>query len=400
MHHLVPNPRRRRRLSQAVAAISLTAALGLVAAAPSSADAPLVDVSGDWTVTTGGSFTEHYDMAADGSVTGTLVDNGATIQGHVSGYVFTWTDHYSSGYSSTVTVNVSADDTTFAGTFTDTNGASGSISGVRQGSAPTSARAGAIQVNCDRDVATQVFTCTAQVADASGQSPAKVPTGTVAFALKSGGEGTFPAGATCTLQPSQTGGASAFCSVRYVEGSHHIPTGEQPAITASYSGDANFKPTTGEPKNEYVAPPDDADTTTTDPCSATTRVFAIPIFSLRAETCPVPLGTVSGVKGAVYKKDAAGNVTRLTDGSPIREGDHIITEGENSQVDVHYTLGDGVSIPSNKEIMFTGGSATDVNPSNSILQAAKDSFGLYKAFHNGTGTVHLQWSRGVSGIRG
>lgn len=400
------------------AACAVAAACAVLAAASAAADPPAIDVSGDWTVTTGGSFTEHYDMATDGSVTGTLVDNGASIQGQVSGYTFTWTDHYvDSSYSSTVTVTVSPDDRSFSGTFTDTNGSSGQISGVRQGNPPTSTtstattttttaatgKSAAIQVNCDRNVVIEIFTCTAQVADASGESPAQAPTGSVTWALDSGGEGVFPDGGSCTLQPSQTGGASAFCSVRYLPGIHDIPPGDQPAITATYGGDANFQPTSGAPKDEYVPPPaDPLGDSDSSGCASAHRAFALRLLGPHdGATCRIPLATVQGLKGAVYKEDADGNITKLSAGSTINEGDHIITEGDGSWVDFTYTLGGtdgGRSIGANQEIVVTGDGTRDVNTPNALVKAAQETYALYKSYMRSP-DIQVQYNRAGQGTR-
>lgn len=246
--------------------LTVLALLAAVVAAPvATAAPPATDVTGTWNVTSMGSihFTETYTMTSDGTVTGVGGSQDFPVHGHVDGSTFTYTDGpYAGSYTSNVTATLSPDGTSYSGSFHDSNGTTGSITATRATAPPggggtgTTGQAAAMQVNCDRDVATQAFTCTAQVADASGASPARTPTGSVTFALKPGGEGVFPAGATCPLQASQTGGASAFCSVRYAEGAHHIPTGSQPNLTATYSGDATFASATAEPKNEYVPPPD------------------------------------------------------------------------------------------------------------------------------------------------
>lgn len=87
-------------------------------------------------------------------------------------------------------------------------------------------RKSAIQVNCNffyPGLPNEYFQCTAQVGDASGKSPAEVPTGTVDFALNAGGGGSILGSKTCTPTPSQTGGASSFCAIEY-HGSRNTQT--------------------------------------------------------------------------------------------------------------------------------------------------------------------------------
>jgi hypothetical protein len=111
--------------------------------------------------------------------------------------------------------------------------------------------ASAIQVNCDDEntgLANEYFQCTAQIADASGEAIPQTPTGTVTFAITSGGGGAFQGSNVCTLAPSQSGPTS-YCSVNYVPSAPGaIPVGSQPPITASYSGDTTFAPTAGAPQ--------------------------------------------------------------------------------------------------------------------------------------------------------
>jgi hypothetical protein len=105
-------------------------------------------------------------------------------------------------------------------------------------------RRSATQINCDSfdpGLPNEYFQCTAQVGDASGRSPAAIPSGTVAFAVSAGARGGFAGSSTCTLAPSSTGGASSFCSVDYVPPVSGVPVGSQPPITATYSGSSVFK---------------------------------------------------------------------------------------------------------------------------------------------------------------
>jgi hypothetical protein len=253
-----------RRLSFSVLALALAAILAPAAALAS----PSVDVSGTWEVLSGGcgcTFEETYAMDASGNVTGTGPQPDWTVTGNVSGSTFTYTDHYDGGYESHVTVTLSGDGNTYEGSFEDNGGSTGEIKGKRasgggskekekegeKGKGPAGKLLSGTGVSCNLDVASGNFTCTAQVGDASGESPQKTPGGTVAFALKPGGEGVFTAGSSCALAASSSGPTS-FCSVTYRPGLIAIPPGEQPQIVATYSGDGTFEPSSNAPANEYT----------------------------------------------------------------------------------------------------------------------------------------------------
>ena len=126
----------------------------------------------------------------------------------------------------------------------------------------------ATSVQCDYDTFLQSFTCTAQVADASGNQPPQTPTGTVVFALDPGADGTFPSGSSCSLAPSQSG-PTAYCSVTYLPGQQGVPAGTQPRLSATYPGDSTFSSSTAAPQNRYAPPPD-----TTPPPTTTTTTTA------------------------------------------------------------------------------------------------------------------------------
>ena len=116
-------------------------------------------------------------------------------------------------------------------------------------------RASAVSVSCYYEFLTTLDICTAQVGDASGKSPAKIPTGSVAFTINPGGLGGFQGASTCApLVPSQTGGASSFCAVDYKSPSLEVPIGQQPPITATYSGDGNFTTSSSSPMSIKAGP--------------------------------------------------------------------------------------------------------------------------------------------------
>jgi hypothetical protein len=163
-------------------------------------------------------------------------------------------------------------DTTFAGasapsltavfTPTDNTAFSGSTSNTVDLSLAKLRSATSVQ--CDYVVLTTDFQCTAQVADASGNAVAQTPTGSVTFAVDPGAAGGFAQGATCTLQPSQSG-PTAFCAVTFFPGAAGVTPGTAPPLSATYSGDATFGPSTGSPQIFNAPPPD----TTTPPSSIT-----------------------------------------------------------------------------------------------------------------------------------
>jgi hypothetical protein len=114
---------------------------------------------------------------------------------------------------------------------------------------PTTLLPSATQVNCDDEntgLANEYFQCTAQVADASGDATPQTPTGTVSFAINSGGGGGFQGSSTCTLAPSQSGPTS-YCSVDWVAPTGGIAVGSQPPLTATYSGNSVFGTSSAQP---------------------------------------------------------------------------------------------------------------------------------------------------------
>jgi len=183
--------------------------------------------------------------------------NGDTwnLTGTVSGENVTITFAYTkpATYKAEMTGTVSADNNTINGTYTDSGAGKGAISMFRVGGTtttpttttttttpkppPTGSSPSATSVSCYFDVASGVDTCTAQVADAANP-PSAVPTGAIGFT--NSGAGSFPAGHECTLRASAEAPAIPFCSVTFLP-----PNSNLPSITASYSGDAHFAPSSG-----------------------------------------------------------------------------------------------------------------------------------------------------------
>ncbi|HTT94833.1 MAG TPA: hypothetical protein VMF55_09175 [Solirubrobacterales bacterium] len=244
-----------RRLT--VLLVLVCAAVAL--AAPAAQAAPSADVSGTWSVYSGGCgcwFDETYAMDPSGSVTGTGPEVGWTITGNVSGSTFTYTDHYAGSYESHVTVTLAGDGNAYEGSFEDIHHVTGEIKGKRisgggskepeKGNTPEKEKAPetpagahgtAMTVSCNLDALTLQDTCTAVVADTVGLNPT-APTGTVTFAAASG---FFPFGKECVLHSSATAPSTGFCSVEYAPGAG----AGFPNVGAGYPGDATHAATTG-----------------------------------------------------------------------------------------------------------------------------------------------------------
>ncbi len=157
-----------------------------------------------------------------GALVGTLNGNQLETHGGQAG-----------GYEYDVVRNFSADGNSWTGPLSDSNGSSGTDTGVRVSKpAPT-----ATQVSCTYIVLTAQDQCTATVGDA-GATPT-TPTGTVTFSTSDGGG--FALGATCNLAASQTSPSTAFCTVTYTPPGG----GALPNIKASYAGDSAHSASAG-----------------------------------------------------------------------------------------------------------------------------------------------------------
>lgn len=248
------------RLVGVVAVVgSLLAAL-LLSPAPASAapSAAPSDPRGTWTVVShctsgwcrGQDFPNVWTISTwnrrSGAVTGT--DTTGTLAGGFSGGTLRITGT-AGGYTARAVAHLSG--TRVSGSWTDSNDAAGTLTGTFT---PTrTPRASRTQLSCDLLLANTsfpYFACTVVVGDASGEVPAERPTGTVAVTVDPGGPGAVAGG--CTLVPSGTGGPTSFCGVTYNTGGVTIPVGTQPPLTATYSGDDAFDPSTGRPTSVYV----------------------------------------------------------------------------------------------------------------------------------------------------
>jgi len=141
-------------------------------------------------------------------------------------------------------------------------------------------------VTCTYLITSGVDTCTATV------TAATAPTGTVVFASQGGGA--FTAGSSCTLAPTPASGA-ASCSVQFLP-----PSSGLPAITATYSGDAQHLSSSAQTQVSFpVEPPGGSDQF---PTSVGCRASASSLSLARvASATPAgkACGTVYAVAGGV-----------------------------------------------------------------------------------------------------
>ncbi len=229
--------------------------LAAAATTASAAAAEEVNVTGTWQAVyhcsvgkcagteTSGVFV-LTQSAGSSAVSGTLNITGgeeAPVTGTLSGNTLSLEGKGSKGYVGSGVETISSDGLSWSGSYKDNAGTSGTLTATRA-SLPVlggaALRPSAIQVLCNYEVAPANFTCTASVGDASGATPAKIPTGTVSFTAPSGG---FTPTAACALVATPGSPNTASCSVVYTPASK-IPTGTPAPVTGAYSGDATFDP--------------------------------------------------------------------------------------------------------------------------------------------------------------
>jgi hypothetical protein len=263
----------RKLLLASVASAAVVATLGLASAAAAT-------VSGTWSCCgEGGASQQTWTItesggALSGSASSESGEAFSPISGKVSGasVEIVTGPYFGSSYSATFVGAISGE--TMSGTWTSNASQSGTWTATRGSGGEEAAkkaeeekkkeeekanalRKSSMQLNCDSfdpGLPTEYFQCTAQVADASGKSPAEVPTGTVSFAVNAGGSGAILGTKTCTLAPSQTGGASSFCAIEYIPPTGGLELGSQPPITASYSGSSAFAKASTQPSDQLVPP--------------------------------------------------------------------------------------------------------------------------------------------------
>lgn len=217
---------------------------------------PLYDATGTWTpYPPEQAFPNDQTnivMAGDGTITGSasFQAQAFTLSGNEGATgAMTIDFNQAPSYHSVNTVQLYDRGNCWDGTWTD-GSSSGNTMWVRNGSTPILAgsryvcpgelRATQTIVTCNAGPNPgDPFDCTATVADASTVTPADTPTGTISFSSSAGG---FPNGAMCML--SSNVGGSAFCDVTFVAAGT-IAAGTQVPVSATYSGDTAFNPSTG-----------------------------------------------------------------------------------------------------------------------------------------------------------
>lgn len=212
------------------------------------------------------------------SVSGTGGD-GAMISGTLSGNTLVATGTRK-GYMATVSVTIAENGLSWSGRYESNQGTSGTDTATRE-AVPSGLRASATQVLCNLQLALTTFTCAAEVGDASGVSPATVPTGTVKFTATSG---TVPT-EMCTLTTTPGSPNVSSCAVTYAPPLSGIPIGAAAPVTAKYSGDSVFAASTGLPGAGAGISPI-ASTVSSGPGQAGTTV-SCPAGAL---SCPIMMG--------------------------------------------------------------------------------------------------------------
>jgi hypothetical protein len=214
----------------------------------------------------GQTVVETEDCAA-GTWSGTSTGGGYTVDdtGTIDGdTVTTHQDYRDSSYTADSTGTLSTDSEgrlRWAGTFTDSNGTTGSFDTTRVQRGPDDGgcsgggtnppppppdgkRSTATQVICTYSFLLSVDTCTATVGSADPVDDPSVPTGTVSFVSPFG---LFSYGSSCNLKQTPGSPNVATCSVVYQPPDAHLPT-----ITATYNGDGKHASSSG--KTKYIFP--------------------------------------------------------------------------------------------------------------------------------------------------
>lgn len=242
------------RLKQGVLAGLLVALAALVigmSAAPAGAAG---GISGTWDCCGGGGAAEQDFVITDngGSLSGEGIEPGGTpfavISGHVSGssvtIVTTYDASFDGGYVATFVGTVSGE--SMSGTWSSNVGQSGTWTATLAAGTgnptnkPAAPGSSFTAVECNISiVAPDTSTCTAQVAGYSAKKLVS-PTGTVSFQSSIGTIGT-----SCTLAATPGSPGISSCTVSYLP-APGLPAGQVPSVTAHYSGDSNFKSSTGQ----------------------------------------------------------------------------------------------------------------------------------------------------------
>jgi hypothetical protein len=262
------------------------------------------------------------EVAGNVEITG---GGSGSLTGALSGSTLTFAGKGENEYTAKGVETISEDQLSWTGTYEDNEGTKGTLTATRPSlpsfPAPTAPgapaaqlRVSAIQVLCNYEVAFSNFTCTAQVGDASGASPAKIPTGTVSFTAPSGG---FSPTSQRALVATPSSPNTASCSVTYTPASK-IPVGTPAPVTGAYGGESTFAPTAAKSGTGAVISPivkaatltgEGAKTTVSCPAGAASCPIVVSLSVLESEG-----GAVAASKKAKRpkrKKITIGN-TKLT----------------------------------------------------------------------------------------
>ncbi len=237
------------RLKLAAAVVALAAALAAVPSAPAGAAA--LNLTGIWQAAyhcavgpcAGQVHAGTLNLKqAEGSsaIGGSLSVAGeleGTVAGTLTGSTLSLEGVGTNGYTAKGIETVSADGLSFNGSYEDNHGTSGTFTAVREAPASPTLKASAIEVLCNLELASSQFTCSAEV----GGTGASAPTGTVAFSATTGAFTPLP---KCSLTTTPGSPTVADCTVTYVPPAGGIPTGTVAPVTATYSGDSVYAPST------------------------------------------------------------------------------------------------------------------------------------------------------------
>lgn len=234
------------------AAFALTALLTILAVSSAAPASAAGGITGTWDCCGAGGAAEQDFVITDsgGSLSGKGVLPGGTtfavISGSLTGtsvtIVTTYEASFAAGYVATFVGTVSGE--TMSGSWTSNEGQSGTwtamlAAGTGIPEKPSSPGSSFTAVECTISaIAPDTSTCTAQVAGYNSKDLVS-PTGTVSFTATSG-----TVGSSCTLAATPGSPGISSCTVSYLPSPALMP-GQPAPVSARYSGDSNFKPSTG-----------------------------------------------------------------------------------------------------------------------------------------------------------
>ena len=248
--HIPTEPSRTPRGARLSAAALLAVGVAILCSLSAAASASALNVSGTWNADyhceqgwcAGEEFPAPGVVLVQPQGSNEVYNGEGELIGTLNGLELASHSGEAGGYKFTQVRIFSADGKSWGGTLSDSNGTSGSNTGVlvgelsgqelklREGleakeklsresleakekeAKEKSKRASATSVSCYVPLLTAyaAWECTATVADASGSQPQGTPTGTVGFSVNTGFSGGFVGSRECALKPSQSG-PTAYC---------------------------------------------------------------------------------------------------------------------------------------------------------------------------------------------